>query len=84
MLLPQAGHLRLADFLEENQEAIISVWGDLATVNGPGKVADCQGLRDAGSGLLMAIAACIKDLPSEVPVWKEWRWKAPRYVAEMA
>ena len=62
-LLEASGH-RLADFIEENEEAIVSDWEDFARTSWSGDVPDRTELRDNASGMLAAVTVDMRKLQS--------------------
>ena len=62
---PQATCRSLADFIVENEEAIVSAWEDFARGNWPGGVPDRAELRDNAAEMLAAVAADMRTLQSD-------------------
>ena len=65
MSLPHTGCLRLADFIDGNQEAIVVAWEDFARRHWPGEVPDTKELRDNAVAMLKAVAADMRTYESE-------------------
>ena len=79
MSSPQAGCLRLADFIDGNLEAIVAEWENFARANWPGEVPGSAELRDNAMEMLMAVAADMRAFETarrERHGWSEGAGKA--------
>lgn len=62
---PHAGCPRLADFIDENLEAIVGEWEDFARANWPGEVPGIAELRNNAVAMLRAVVADMRTYESE-------------------
>lgn len=62
---PDAGCLRLADFIEANLGAMVAEWEDFARAHWPGEVPGAMELRDNAVAMLLAVAADMRTYESE-------------------